>query len=114
MKVQVYDPPMCCSTGICGPGVDPALVEFTADLEWLKRQGIEVERYNLSQQTQAFVSNSTVTDSLKKEGNECLPLIIVDGEIVSKGAYPKRNKLAQLTGCIGSSAKEEACCKESE
>jgi hypothetical protein len=22
-KVQVFDPPMCCSTGVCGPEVDP-------------------------------------------------------------------------------------------
>lgn len=98
MKVQIFDPPMCCSTGICGPGVDPALVEFNADLDWLKRQGIEVERFNLSQQTQAFVSHEAVSNALKTDGNECLPLILVNGEIVVKGAYPKRDKLAELTG----------------
>jgi hypothetical protein len=54
------------------------LVEFTADLDWLKRQGIAVERYNLSQQTQAFISNATVCDALKKDGNDCLPLIMTD------------------------------------
>ena len=97
MKIQVFDPPMCCSTGICGPGVDPALVTFTADLDWLKRQGIEVERYNLSQQTQAFVSNPTVSDALKKDGNDCLPLILVDGKIASQGSYLSREKLAELT-----------------
>ncbi len=48
-KVQVFDPPMCCSTGVCGPQVDPALVRFAADLEWLKASGVEVERFNLSQ-----------------------------------------------------------------
>jgi hypothetical protein len=104
MKVQIFDPPMCCSTGICGPGVDPALVEFTADLDWLKRQGIEVERYNLSQQTQAFLSNTAVSDALKKDGNECLPLILIDGKIVTKGSYPKREKLAELTGLETSSS----------
>lgn len=98
MKVQIYDPPMCCSTGICGPGVDPALVEFTADLDWLKRQGVEVERYNLSQQAQAFISNPTVSETLKKDGNECLPLILVDGKIVMKGVYPTREKIAEFAG----------------
>jgi arsenite methyltransferase len=92
MKIQVFDPPMCCSTGICGPGVDPALVTFSADLDWLKRQGIEVERYNLSQQTQAFVSNATVAAALKKDGNDCLPLILVDGKIASQGfIYQEKN-----------------------
>lgn len=98
MKLQVFDPPMCCSTGICGPGVDPALVEFTANLDWLKRQGIEVERFNLSQQTKAFVSNATVSGALKKDGNDCLPLILADGKIVAQGAYPTRDKLAELAG----------------
>ena len=98
MKFQIFDPPMCCSTGISGPGVDPALVEFTADLDWLKRQGIEVERYNLSQQTQAFVSNATVSEALKKDGNNCLPLILIDGNIVLRGAYPKRGELTELAG----------------
>jgi hypothetical protein len=88
---------MCCSTGICGPGVDPTLVNFTADLDWLKRQGIEVERYNLSQQTQAFVSNATVAAALQKDDNECLPLILVDGKIAAQGSYLSREKLAELT-----------------
>lgn len=134
MKFQIFDPPMCCSTGICGPGVDPALVTFSADLDWLKRQGIEIERCNLSQQPQSFVSNSTVTKALKERGNDCLPLILIDGKIVLQGAYPTREKLAQLAGieapkvglkvtveqavsassgcCSGPSVKEEACCDE--
>ena len=37
-KLTVYDPPMCCSTGVCGPAVDPVLPRVTADLDWLKRQ----------------------------------------------------------------------------
>ncbi len=98
MKLQIFDPPMCCSTGVCGPGVDPALVEFTADLDWLKRQGVEIERYNLSQQTQAFVSNTTVNDALKKGGNDCLPLLLLDGKIILQGAYPTREKLAEVVG----------------
>lgn len=132
MKFQIFDPPMCCSTGICGPGVDRTLVTFSADLDWLKRQGVDVERYNLSQQPQSFVSNSTVTTALKEHGNDCLPLILIDGKIVVQGAYPTREKLAQLAGleapkvglkvtieqsesksagcCSGPSVKEEPCC----
>ena len=56
-KLAVYDPPMCCSTGVCGPAVDPVLPRVAADLDWLKRQGVQVERYNLAQQPQAFASN---------------------------------------------------------
>ena len=87
-KLAIYDPPMCCSTGVCGPAVDPVLPRITADLDWLKRQGVQVERYNLAQQPQAFASNPTVMAALREHGNDCLPLILVDGRVVSRGTYP--------------------------
>ena len=34
--IRVFDPAMCCSTGICGPAIDPQLARFAADLSWLK------------------------------------------------------------------------------
>ncbi len=97
-KLAVYDPPMCCSTGVCGPAVDPVLPRLAADLAWLKRQGVQVERYNLAQQPQAFASNPTVTAALREHGNGCLPLILVDGRVASRGSYPERAELAQLAG----------------
>lgn len=98
MKIQVFEPPMCCSTGLCGPSVDPALVEFSANLDWLRRHGIEVERYNLSQQPAAFVSSEQIRELLQKEGNGCLPILVVDGKIASHGVYPGKEVLAQLSG----------------
>ena len=100
VKLQVFDPPMCCSTGICGPAVDPVLPKFTADLDWLRGQGIQVERYNLAQQPAAFVANDLVKRTLAEEGNNCLPLILVGGQIVSRCAYPTREKLAAFVGLV--------------
>jgi len=97
-KVEVFDPPMCCSTGVCGPKVDPVLVHFAADLHWLANQRVAVERYNLAQQPQAFAASAVVKSALKEHGNECLPLILLDGSIVSRGTYPKRDELARLAG----------------
>ena len=98
MKIEVYDPPMCCSSGVCGPSVDPDLVRFAADIDWLKRQGVEVERYNLSQQPAAFARNPVVKEALTKDGNDCLPLTIVDGAVVCKSRYPTREMLAGYAG----------------
>ncbi len=95
-NLEVFDPPMCCSTGVCGPNVDPALVQFASDFLWVAGQGIHVERYNLAQQPQAFAANETVKAALEKYGNGCLPLILLNGSIVSKGRYPSRAELAQL------------------
>ncbi|XZE17603.1 arsenite efflux transporter metallochaperone ArsD [Pirellulaceae bacterium SH449] len=102
--VQVYDKPMCCSTGICGPDVDPVLPQFAADLDWLKSQGHTVERYNLAQQPQAFIENKTIHQVLSTEGTDSLPVVVVDGEIVSRKVYPTRDELTALIN--GSPAKQ--------
>ncbi len=99
-KMEIFDPPMCCSTGICGPSVDPTLVRFAADLDWLKSKGVLVERCNLAQQLGQFAANPTVRAELEAAGNACLPLIIVDGTVVSRGFYPNRQTLAAFAGII--------------
>ena len=90
--IQVYDPPMCCSTGICGTDIDPDLVNFAAMLSQLGTHGIKIERYNLGQQPMAFVQNAAVKALLDKEGAETLPLIFWDGEVHLKGRYPTKDE----------------------
>lgn len=97
-KIQVYDPAMCCSTGVCGPGIDPALPRIAADLEWLKSKGVEIERYNLAQDIAAFTSNSTVKQALNSQGTKSLPMTLVNGEVMWHGEYPTREQLASVTG----------------
>ncbi len=99
-KLQVYDPAMCCSTGVCGPSVDPVLPRFSADLEWLKSKGVEVERYNLAQDLAAFAANTTVKHTLNSQGTKCLPMLLVDGRVVSQSDYPTREQLAGFTGVV--------------
>ncbi len=94
MNVQVFDKPMCCSTGICGPEVDPNLVRFAADLDWLQRQGVPVVRYNLAQQPRDFAEQAEVRKILQTKGVEALPVIVVEGRIVCQGMYPSRDLLA--------------------
>lgn len=115
-KVQVFDPPMCCSTGVCGPDVDPALVQFAGDLEWLRSNGVEVERFNLGQEPAAFVGNPVVAQALRGR-DDALPLLLLDGRIVAQGSYPTRAVLAELTGLasragarLPAEAAPRACC----
>lgn len=98
MKIEVFDPPMCCSTGVCGTEIDPVLPRFAADLEWLKTQNITVQRYNLAQEPGAFVNNEAVKAALHAEGNACLPLLLVEGKIISRASYPDRVTLAGWLG----------------
>lgn len=96
-RVDVYDPAMCCSTGVCGAEVDPVLPRFAADLQWLVEQSVDVHRYNLSQEPAAFVASAVVKAALEEHGVECLPLVLVDGRVLSMGAYPSRDQLAKRT-----------------
>ena len=95
-RLEVFDPAMCCPTGVCGPSVDPALPRFASDLEWLKTKGIDVERHNLAQDVAAFTSNPAVKAALNSRGTQCLPLVLVEGKIVSEGTYLTREELAKL------------------
>jgi len=124
--IRVFDPAMCCSTGVCGPQVDPELSRFAADLDWLQKQGVNVERYNLSQQPGAFAETAVVKEALER-GTQVLPLVLVGERIAVEGAYPSRETLAALAGvvvtkqapakaagapCCGPSAgaKKSGCC----
>jgi hypothetical protein len=100
VTICVFDPPMCCGTGVCGPTVDPELARFAADLDWLQKQGVAVERHNLAQQPGAFVANAIVKEALTERGNDCLPLVLVDDRIAVEGAYPSRETLAALAGVV--------------
>lgn len=92
-KISVFDPPQCCATGACGPDADDELAQFASALEWLKEEGVEVERFNLGHQPAAFVENTTVKATLDSDGMDCLPLVIIDGEVARKGGYMSRAEL---------------------
>jgi len=98
ITVRVFDPAMCCSTGVCGPSVDSRLASFAADLDWLKSQGVPVERINLAQRPGAFAENQAVRSVLETRGEAGLPLVEVNGEIRSSGVYPTRAELADWAG----------------
>ena len=98
-KLEVFDPAMCCSTGVCGVDVDPVLAQFAADLKWVEAQGVTVARHNLGQAPQAFAANPAVIKEMDA-GMDRLPIIAIDGLIVSTGMYPSRQQLAQKLGVV--------------
>ena len=96
--IQIFDPALCCSTGVCGVEADQALITFAADVDWAKQNGAHVERFNLAQQPMAFAENATVKGFLERSGQEALPVILVDGDIALAGRYPNRAELARWAG----------------
>ena len=131
-QLTIYDPAMCCSTGICGAEVDQRLVTFAADLDWLKSNGVDITRINLSQEPAAFAANDMVKSVLENAGVDGLPVILMGDEMHSSGRYPARSELAEMasveytanadnaveesanTGCCGSKSdvrdSSTGCC----
>lgn len=96
--LKVFDPPMCCPTGVCGTQVDPASARFSADLEWLRSRGASVERFDLAREPGDFADQPAVKAALEEHGLACLPLVLAGDRVISQGAYPSRPQLACWAG----------------
>ena len=112
-NLTIYDPAMCCSTGVCGPDVDSKLVRFSSDLDWIAKQGVDVRRFNLAQEPGAFAEDVSVKAVLESQGDAGLPLIKLGDAVVSIGTYPSRDDLARWVGLAAKpepAATSSGCC----
>jgi hypothetical protein len=109
-NIQIFDPALCCSSGVCGADVDQQLVSFAADLDWARQNGAHIERFNLAQQPLAFAENALVKKFLERSGHEALPLTLVDGEIALAGRYPQRAELGRWVGIAEAQPAADSCC----
>ena len=110
-KIAIYEPAMCCSTGVCGASVDTELLRVATVIENLQKQGADIQRFNLSGQPDAFVENQLIRDALQQHGTEILPVTLVDGEVEKSKSYPTNAEFTRWTGLeITSKAPEGGCC----
>ena len=94
-EIKIFEPAMCCETGLCGVSVDPELLRITTLLSTLKENNIEVGRFNLSSAPQAFVDDKEVNEFINKYGTDNLPVTEVDGKIEVVGRYPSNEEFAK-------------------
>ncbi len=115
-KIEIFDPAMCCSTGLCGVSIDQELLRVATTINTLTKKGITVLRYGLSSEPQAFVDNKKVNECLMKDDVEILPITMVDGEIVKTKKYPTTDEFAQWAGVAKDEImevapdKKDSCC----
>ena len=111
-KVIIYDPALCCPTGLCGVNIDPELMRIAVVVETLKRKNIPIERYNLRDNPQVYVDNKVINEFLMKEGAEKLPVTTVDDEITVTGAYPANKQIAEWFNISEDelTVKKQSCC----
>ncbi|HCX60922.1 arsenite efflux transporter metallochaperone ArsD [Aminipila sp.] len=95
-KLQIFEPAMCCSTGVCGVGVDPELIRISTTLNTLKKNGIEIDRFNLSNAPQEFLNNKAVNTIINEKGVDELPVTVLEGEVVLTGRYPTNEEIVKM------------------
>lgn len=95
-KMQIFEPAMCCSTGLCGVGVDTELLRISTVLNSLKKNGIQIDRFNLTNAPMEFVNNKAINEFLNTKGVDQLPAIVLDGEILITGRYPSNEEFMKL------------------
>lgn len=95
MRIEIFEPTMCCSTGICGPSVDENLVKISEDIETLKNEfeGIIIERYQPQTHPMKFMANIEIGKLVRKNGQKILPVTVVDGKVIKTGSYPTLDEL---------------------
>lgn len=106
-KMSIYEPAMCCDTGICGVSVDPELIRISTVLNALKKNGVGVDRFNLNCAPMAFVNNEVINQYINEKGPEGLPAVMLDGEIVMTGRYPTNDEFIELLGVPASYLTEQ-------
>jgi hypothetical protein len=106
-RVELYEPAMCCQTGVCGPSVDQQLIDVREDLRWAEAEGAQVARHNLSSDPDAFVANPKVTGLMQAFGQDALPVLVIDGDVAIHGRHPSRDDLARLLAVTADPATDE-------
>ena len=88
VDVELFDPPMCCPTGLCGPALDQTLLDVNDMVLSLQRENLRVERYQMTSNPNAFLGNAEVMKLVREKQMEALPIVVVRGKILKTGAYP--------------------------
>jgi hypothetical protein len=115
-KMQIFEPARCCDTGLCGVSIDPELLRISTVLNALKKNGVAVDRFNLSSTPMAFVNNKVINAFINEKGVEELPAVMVDESIVIVGRYPTNEELVSLLEVPASylteakATKQGGCC----
>lgn len=95
-KMIIFEPAMCCSTGVCGPSIDKELLRISTVIDNLNKNGIIAERHNLTSNPLIFVQNKEINNMLDKDGIDILPVTTVDGVVVKTKSYPTNEEFCSL------------------
>jgi len=94
-KITIYEPNLCCPSGVCGPNPDQTLIKLQDAIDKLKNEGIETERFTITSHPKQFTQNTDVMKLMQEKQLEALPITTIDGKVIKVGSYPSLEDLKQ-------------------
>lgn len=107
MLIKIYEPPLCCSTGVCGPEPDKQLIELQNLINVLSKKGWEVKRFAINQQPLEFTKNDIIKNIIKDNGIDVLPITLVDDKVVKTGSYPSFDDFKEISSDLDLNSLDE-------
>jgi hypothetical protein len=98
LKIEIFDPPMCCPTGICGPTVDQTMINVNEMIDSLQKEGVRVERYQMTSQPHAFLNNPEVMKLVQEKQMAALPITVISNRVIKSGSYPTLEEINKIFG----------------
>ncbi len=71
---------------------------FESRLQWLGSRGVKVQRHALPGDDRWDALDSTVKSAFEAQGPDCLPMVTLDGNIISVAGYPTAIELMEMIG----------------
>jgi hypothetical protein len=96
-ELTIFEGPLCCPTGVCGPTTDKDMIELNETLRRLNEEykGLKITRASMSFNVALFMQTPLIRDLVKEKGVGILPVTVIDGNIVMKQGYPKFTELSK-------------------
>lgn len=93
ISIEIFDPPMCCPTGLCGPVLDQTLLDLNEMILYFQGQGFSIKRYQMASDPNAFLNNENVMQLVRKMQMNALPITLVNSQIIKTGEYPSKSEI---------------------
>jgi hypothetical protein len=93
--VAIFDPPLCCPTGLCGPTLDQTLLDVNELVQALQAASVGVARYQMTAHPHIFLKHPDVMRLVRERGMDAFPITVVAGQVIKVGTYPTRAEIDQ-------------------
>ncbi len=101
MTVYIFDGPVFNDFSMDAAKMNPVYLRVSNQLDVLRQRGIAVKRYNLKEHAIEFTSNKVVIQQMMSGGEQALPIVLLDDEVLCSGQYLTDEQFASLLKRLG-------------